>query len=76
MSNVEGKWMAKGDEKVGENADNNAGNIQTVKTSHWQQIVFDVCFSEGICVMLRILKNNVLIIINIWAAKLGDYEQK
>lgn len=34
MSYVEGKWMAKGDEKVGENEDNNAGNIQTMKTGH------------------------------------------
>jgi hypothetical protein len=66
MSNVEGKWMAKGDEKVGENADNNAGNIQTMKTGHCSSV--RCLLLSDIWMVLGILKRKDLMI-NIWAAK-------
>jgi hypothetical protein len=63
MSYVEGKWMAKWDEKVGENEDS-AKNIPTMKTAHWCLLIL------VIWMLLRIVKTKDLII-NIWAAKLG-----
>jgi len=51
---------------VGENADNNAGNIQTMKTGHCCSV--RCLLLSDIWMVLGILKRKDLMI-NIWAAK-------